>query len=72
MLLKEMFIYLIHAAAFHNLQVDMSEVEQQVKGLGIPFVNTKDYMRNILFSGLEILPATSDPEVRNQSCFQIP
>ena len=38
-------------SAFNDLQLDMSEVEQQVRGLGIPFVNTKDYARNILFSG---------------------
>ncbi|XP_071500935.1 plexin-A4-like [Diadema antillarum] len=49
-------------AAFHDLQADMSEVEEQVKGLGIPFVNTQDYTRNMLFSGLDVLPATSDPE----------
>ncbi|XP_030856005.1 plexin-B1 isoform X2 [Strongylocentrotus purpuratus] len=48
--------------AYHNLQVDMTEVEDQVKGLGIPFVNTQDYARNMLFSGLDILPATADPE----------
>ena len=39
-------------------------MEQQVRGLGIPFVNTKDYARNIMFSGLDVTPATSDPEVR--------
>ncbi|XP_071500939.1 plexin-A4-like [Diadema antillarum] len=55
-------------AAFHDLQADMSEVEEQVKGLGIPFVNTQDYTRNMLFSGLDVLPATSDPESIKIQC----
>nr|XP_054752179.1 plexin-B1-like [Lytechinus pictus] len=52
--------------AYHNLQVDMTEVEDQVRDLGIPFVNTQDYARNMLFAGLDILPATSDPEYMDQ------
>ncbi|XP_072180861.1 plexin-A4-like [Diadema setosum] len=49
-------------AAFHELQSDMTEVETQVVGLGIPFVNAQDYARNMLFAGLNIIPSTADPQ----------
>ncbi|XP_072180972.1 plexin-A4-like [Diadema setosum] len=48
--------------AFHELQSDMTEVETQVVGLGIPFVNAQDYVRNMLFAGLGTIPSTADPQ----------
>ena len=54
-------------AAFHELQADMSEVEEQISHLGVPFVNALDYSKNMLFAGLAVLPPTTDPEVYTYS-----
>eukprot|EP00057_Strongylocentrotus_purpuratus_P021808 XP_011676282.1 PREDICTED: plexin-A4-like [Strongylocentrotus purpuratus] len=51
--------------AFYELQADMSEVEEQVSHLGVPFVNALDYSKNMLFAGLAVLPPTTDPEYMN-------
>ncbi|XP_063968174.1 plexin-A4-like [Lytechinus pictus] len=51
--------------AFHELQTDMSEVEEQIGHLGVPFANALDYLKNMLFAGLAILPPTTDPEYLN-------
>ncbi|XP_030838905.1 plexin-B1-like isoform X2 [Strongylocentrotus purpuratus] len=51
--------------AFHELQADMSEVEEQISHLGVPFVNALDYSKNMLFAGLAVLPPTTDPEYMN-------
>ncbi|XP_030838908.1 plexin-B1 [Strongylocentrotus purpuratus] len=51
--------------AFHELQADMSEVEEQISHLGVPFVNALDYSTNMLFAGLAVLPPTTDPEYMN-------
>ncbi|XP_041460479.1 plexin-A4-like isoform X2 [Lytechinus variegatus] len=48
--------------AFHDLQRDMSGLKEQLQGVGMPFVSGADYIRNMLFWGLNVQPMTSDPE----------
>ena len=50
-------------AAFAELQTDMTDLTSDLEGLGMPFVDQRDYATNMLFVALETKPMTSDPVV---------
>ena len=45
---------------FRELQSDMSEIEAELKSLGIPYVSNRDYLKNMLFTGLTVIPESDD------------
>ncbi|XP_072181428.1 plexin-A4-like [Diadema setosum] len=44
------------------IQQEMSDIQEQLKGLGMPFVSNQDYMKSMLFYGAPVKPLASDPE----------
>ncbi|XP_071486662.1 plexin-B1-like [Diadema antillarum] len=44
------------------IQQEMSDIQEQLKGLGMPFVSNQDYMNSMLFYGAPVKPLASDPE----------
>ena len=50
--------------AFFDIQQDMSGIKDQLQDLGgMPFVTGQDYIRNMLFVGLDVQPMIIDPQV---------
>nr|XP_054752392.1 plexin-A2-like [Lytechinus pictus] len=49
--------------AFFDIQQDMSGIKDQLHDLGgMPFVTPQDYIRNMLFVGLDVQPMMADPQ----------
>ncbi|XP_030828966.1 plexin-A2 [Strongylocentrotus purpuratus] len=49
--------------AFFDIQQDMSGIKDQLQDLGgMPFVTGQDYIRNMLFVGLDVQPMIIDPQ----------
>nr|XP_054751889.1 plexin-A2-like isoform X1 [Lytechinus pictus] len=46
---------------------EMTDIEDQLKGLGMPFVSNHDYMKSMLFFGLDVKPDDQDPELPSES-----
>ncbi|XP_071807388.1 plexin-A2-like [Asterias amurensis] len=48
--------------AFAELQTNVTDLTHDLAGTGMPFVSHRQYATNMLFTGLDIQPMTSDPE----------
>ena len=56
-------IYVFSPTAFAELQTNVTDLTHDLAGTGMPFVSHRQYATNMLFTGLDIQPTTSDPEV---------
>eukprot|EP00057_Strongylocentrotus_purpuratus_P021578 XP_011676052.1 PREDICTED: plexin-B1 isoform X1 [Strongylocentrotus purpuratus] len=45
---------------------EMTDIEEQLRGLGMPFVSNHDYMKSMLFFGLDVKPVTTEPEIPSE------